>query len=125
MDHAHEGPQGRVFPRGDAGTRLFVSPLLAGADKAILSVRGSASLAPAFLAVMIFTVISGRYPVPAAGYHGLFISLRAAVYCGGHVTLSRDPLFLVDPMILLGTRQLPLPLVTPLQLNPATVTFRN
>ena len=74
---------------------------------------------------MIFTVISGRYPVPAAGYHGLFISLRAAVYCGGHVTLSRDPLFLVDPMILLGTRQLPLPLVTPLQLNPATVTFRN
>lgn len=96
MDHAqHAGPQGRVFPRGDAGTRLFVSPLLAGADKAILSICGSAILPPHFLAVMIFTVISGRYPRPDIT---VFIHLRAAVYCGGHGTLSRDPLFLADPM---------------------------
>ena len=57
----------RVFPRGDT---LIYFPLLArvgplaGADKATLSIRGSASLAPAFLAVMIFTVISDRYPRP-------------------------------------------------------------
>ena len=88
----------RVFPRGDT---LIYFPLLArvgplaGADKATLSIRGSASLAPAFLAVMIFTVISGRYPRPDIT---VFIHLRAAVYCGGHGTLSRDPLFLADPM---------------------------
>ena len=92
----------RVFPRGDT---LIYFPLLArvgplaGSDKATLSIRGIASLAPAFLAVMIFTVISDRYPRP--DITAIFISLRAAVYCGGHVTLSRDPLF-ADPMIVLG-----------------------
>ena len=64
--HAHHAGS-RVFPRGDT---LIYFPLLArvgplaGADKATLSIRGSASLAPAFLAVMIFTVISDRYPRP-------------------------------------------------------------
>ena len=71
------------------------APRPAGADKAILSICGSAILPPHFLAVMIFTVISGRYPRPDIT---VFIHLRAAVYCGGHGTLSRDPLFLADPM---------------------------
>ena len=74
---------------------------LAGADKAILSICGSAILPPHFLAVMIFTVISGRYPRPDIT---VFIHLRAAVYCGGHGTISRDPLFLADPMTL-GARR--------------------
>ena len=84
---------------------------LAGADKAILSICGSASLAPAFLAVMIFTVISGRYPRPDIRLTVLY--LRAAVYCGGHGTISRDPLFLADPMTLGLGQQCSL-LVTPL-----------
>ena len=83
----------RVFPRGDTLTTLIYFPLLArfgplaGADKAILSVRGSASLAPAFLAVMIFHC--NIRPLPAAGYHGFlylyvrpFIAADTALYLG-------------------------------------------
>ena len=92
---------------------------LAGADKAILSICGSASLAPAFLAVMIFTVISGRYPRPDIRLTVLY--LRAAVYCGGHGTISRDPLFLADPMTLGARHAVFATCHPPLQPNPATV----
>ena len=86
------GPQGCVFPRRGYTLICFPPALLArlgplaGSDKAILSICGSASLAPAFLAVIIFTVISGRYPRPDITvlylYVRPFIAAYTALYLG-------------------------------------------
>ena len=108
-----------------AATHLFISPCLRASARSRGRIKqyflfvAALVLPPAFLAVMIFTVISDRYPRPDITV--FFISLRAAVYCGGHVTLSRDPLYLADPMIVLGRVGFVRHLSPPCNLNPATV----